>query len=197
VPIRQTTDPTTGAKIYTVTGNGGPFKAVGDAGAPPLELFLGNAGTAMRPLAAALCFGNGNFVLVRQAHLCSMTIRPRPKLAARSSHPHASSCHSLHFRSPLKLAARISLSIFFILGRRGAHAGAAHRRPRGRIAAARVRCDLRRKRLSARQDQRCARRQRWHRGHLGANLLAGIRASLSPCSARPTLVPTTMILLPL
>jgi len=62
VPISQTTDPATGAKVYAVTGNGGPFKGQ-EAGAPPLELFLGNAGTAMRPLAAALCFGNGNFVL--------------------------------------------------------------------------------------------------------------------------------------
>jgi hypothetical protein len=88
VPIRLTTDPTTGAKVYTVTGNGGPFKAVGDAGAPPLELFLGNAGTAMRPLAAALCFGNGNFVLVRKAHLCSIHGRswlhaPRTRMQAR------------------------------------------------------------------------------------------------------------------
>ncbi|MEA7548739.1 hypothetical protein ONK29_25605, partial [Salmonella enterica subsp. enterica serovar Anatum] len=33
-----------------ITGNGGALRAPG-----ALELFLGNAGTAMRPLAAALC----------------------------------------------------------------------------------------------------------------------------------------------
>ncbi|CAB9502649.1 3-phosphoshikimate 1-carboxyvinyltransferase [Seminavis robusta] len=46
----------------TVTGQAGPINS-------PLkeeevcELFLGNAGTAMRPLAAALCMGEGKFVL--------------------------------------------------------------------------------------------------------------------------------------
>jgi 3-phosphoshikimate 1-carboxyvinyltransferase len=46
----------------TVTGQAGPINS-------PLgkdqvcELFLGNAGTAMRPLAAALCMGQGKFVL--------------------------------------------------------------------------------------------------------------------------------------
>jgi 3-phosphoshikimate 1-carboxyvinyltransferase len=40
-----------------VVGRGGPF-ATQDA-----ELFLGNAGTAMRPLCAALCLGEGEFVL--------------------------------------------------------------------------------------------------------------------------------------
>lgn len=50
------------AESVTVTGQNGPIN-------PPLnedetsELFLGNAGTAMRPLAAALCMGQGNFVL--------------------------------------------------------------------------------------------------------------------------------------
>lgn len=36
-----------------IIGNGGPLHAEG-----ALELFLGNAGTAMRPLAAALCLGS-------------------------------------------------------------------------------------------------------------------------------------------
>jgi 3-phosphoshikimate 1-carboxyvinyltransferase len=45
----------------TVTGQNGPI----DSPTPDefVELFLGNAGTAMRPLAAALCMGNGKFVL--------------------------------------------------------------------------------------------------------------------------------------
>jgi len=59
VPVeRDSTDKTT----VTVTGQAGPINS-------PLspdqvcELFLGNAGTAMRPLAAALCMGKGKFVL--------------------------------------------------------------------------------------------------------------------------------------
>ena len=43
-----------------VTGQGGPINAPSEE---VCELFLGNAGTAMRPLAAALCMGKGNFVL--------------------------------------------------------------------------------------------------------------------------------------
>lgn len=35
----------------------------------PLELFLGNAGTAMRPLAAALCLGKGEFVLTGEPRM--------------------------------------------------------------------------------------------------------------------------------
>jgi 3-phosphoshikimate 1-carboxyvinyltransferase len=46
------------AESVTVTGQAGPINA-----ATPVELFLGNAGTAMRPLAAALCMGRGEFVL--------------------------------------------------------------------------------------------------------------------------------------
>lgn len=42
----------------TVTGLGRPFEAQ-DA----LTLFLGNAGTAMRPLTAALCLGQGDYTL--------------------------------------------------------------------------------------------------------------------------------------
>ena len=44
----------------TVTGQAGPINAPSDE---VCELFLGNAGTAMRPLAAALCMGEGKFVL--------------------------------------------------------------------------------------------------------------------------------------
>jgi 3-phosphoshikimate 1-carboxyvinyltransferase len=45
----------------TVTGQAGPINSP----SPDVvsDLFLGNAGTAMRPLAAALCMGNGKFVL--------------------------------------------------------------------------------------------------------------------------------------
>lgn len=35
----------------------------------PLELFLGNAGTAMRPLAAALCLGQGDYVLTGEPRM--------------------------------------------------------------------------------------------------------------------------------
>ena len=61
VPVeRDAEDPT----VVTVTGRGGPIDAPAAAtGEAPLELFLGNAGTAMRPLAAALCMGTGQFVL--------------------------------------------------------------------------------------------------------------------------------------
>ena len=43
-----------------VTGNGGTFQHDGQ---PPIELYLGNAGTAVRPLTAALCLGRGDYVL--------------------------------------------------------------------------------------------------------------------------------------
>lgn len=46
------------AESVTVTGQAGPINVK-----TPIELFLGNAGTAMRPLAAALCMGHGHFVL--------------------------------------------------------------------------------------------------------------------------------------
>lgn len=76
MPISQSTDPATGAKSYTVKGNGGPFTKTGSEGEDgqqvPTELFLGNAGTAMRPLAAALCFGDGNYVLVSLLSLMLM-----------------------------------------------------------------------------------------------------------------------------
>jgi len=57
VPVeRDPSDPTT----VIVTGQAGPINAPSDE---VCELFLGNAGTAMRPLAAALCMGEGKFVL--------------------------------------------------------------------------------------------------------------------------------------
>lgn len=46
----------------TVAGQAGPINSPLDAD-KVCELFLGNAGTAMRPLAAALCMGQGKFVL--------------------------------------------------------------------------------------------------------------------------------------
>ncbi|ELJ7021680.1 3-phosphoshikimate 1-carboxyvinyltransferase [Salmonella enterica] len=47
-----------------ITGNGGALRAPGD-----LELFLGNAGTAMRPLAAALCLGQDEIVLTGEPRM--------------------------------------------------------------------------------------------------------------------------------
>lgn len=47
-----------------VTGINGPFKATSS-----LTLFLGNAGTAMRPLAAALCLGNNDIVLTGEPRM--------------------------------------------------------------------------------------------------------------------------------
>ncbi|WP_075181196.1 3-phosphoshikimate 1-carboxyvinyltransferase [Pantoea sp. 1.19] len=47
-----------------VTGNGGPLEARGAR-----ELFLGNAGTAMRPLTAALCLGQGDVVLTGEPRM--------------------------------------------------------------------------------------------------------------------------------
>lgn len=59
VPVeRDPNDPTT----VTVTGQAGPINSPLDED-ETCELFLGNAGTAMRPLAAALCMGKGKFVL--------------------------------------------------------------------------------------------------------------------------------------
>ncbi|MDA0147178.1 3-phosphoshikimate 1-carboxyvinyltransferase [Vibrio sp. LaRot3] len=47
-----------------VQGLGGAFDS-----AKSLELFLGNAGTAMRPLAAALCLGKGEYVLTGEPRM--------------------------------------------------------------------------------------------------------------------------------
>ena len=49
------------ADTVIVTGQGGPINS--PTPNDVCTLFLGNAGTAMRPLAAALCMGQGNFVL--------------------------------------------------------------------------------------------------------------------------------------
>eukprot|EP00980_Cylindrotheca_fusiformis_P026556 scaffold16396_cov140-Cylindrotheca_fusiformis.AAC.17 len=50
------------AEAVTVTGQDGPINSpLGED--ETCELYLGNAGTAMRPLAAALCMGKGKFVL--------------------------------------------------------------------------------------------------------------------------------------
>jgi 3-phosphoshikimate 1-carboxyvinyltransferase len=51
------------ASSVTVTGQAGPIDAPLSTKEDPCVLFLGNAGTAMRPLAAALCMGKGHFVL--------------------------------------------------------------------------------------------------------------------------------------
>ena len=51
---------------YTLEDNGTTCVLEGSAGPIPADfgdLFLGNAGTAMRPLTAALCLGNGEFYL--------------------------------------------------------------------------------------------------------------------------------------
>ncbi|KFZ38397.1 3-phosphoshikimate 1-carboxyvinyltransferase [Shewanella mangrovi] len=51
-------------RTCTVTGNGGPFNS-----SRPLSLFLGNAGTAMRPLCAALTLGTGDFELTGEPRM--------------------------------------------------------------------------------------------------------------------------------
>ncbi|MER3382298.1 3-phosphoshikimate 1-carboxyvinyltransferase [Pectobacterium aroidearum] len=50
--------------VCEITGLGGVFTA-----SQPLELFLGNAGTAMRPLAAALCLTDGDIVLTGEPRM--------------------------------------------------------------------------------------------------------------------------------
>lgn len=54
-----------------VTGNGGALRS-----AEERELFLGNAGTAMRPLAAALCPGSNNIVLTGEPRMKERPIGP-------------------------------------------------------------------------------------------------------------------------
>jgi len=48
----------------TIVGNGGPLKSENFE-----ELFLGNAGTAMRPLCAALCLGKGSYLLTGEPRM--------------------------------------------------------------------------------------------------------------------------------
>ncbi|KFX07117.1 3-phosphoshikimate 1-carboxyvinyltransferase [Pectobacterium betavasculorum] len=50
--------------VCEIIGLGGAFTAE-----QPLELFLGNAGTAMRPLAAALCLSDGDIVLTGEPRM--------------------------------------------------------------------------------------------------------------------------------
>ncbi|MBA2814958.1 3-phosphoshikimate 1-carboxyvinyltransferase [Candidatus Pantoea persica] len=50
--------------VCEVVGQAGPLHA-----AQPLELFLGNAGTAMRPLAAVLCLGEQDIVLTGEPRM--------------------------------------------------------------------------------------------------------------------------------
>ncbi|AOM40681.1 3-phosphoshikimate 1-carboxyvinyltransferase [Xenorhabdus hominickii] len=60
IPYRLSADRT----ICEVDGRGGCI-----TGKSGLELFLGNAGTAMRPLAAALCLGDNNLVLTGEPRM--------------------------------------------------------------------------------------------------------------------------------
>ena len=48
----------------TIVGNSGAISC-----SSPQELFLGNAGTAMRPLCAALCLGKGNYTLTGEPRM--------------------------------------------------------------------------------------------------------------------------------
>lgn len=50
--------------VCEIQGLGQPFSTE-----QPQELFLGNAGTAMRPLAAALCLGQGEYVLTGEPRM--------------------------------------------------------------------------------------------------------------------------------
>jgi len=58
---------------YTLSNNKTKCTIEGNAGAiscaNPEELFLGNAGTAMRPLCAALCLGKGTYTLTGEARM--------------------------------------------------------------------------------------------------------------------------------
>lgn len=53
-----------------IRGNSGVFKAPStSADGTPLELFLGNAGTAVRPLCAALCLSQGEFTILGEPRM--------------------------------------------------------------------------------------------------------------------------------
>lgn len=61
----------------SVQGMAGGFKrAAAQSESKPLELFLGNAGTAMRPLCAALAFSEGSFVLTGEPRMLQRPIGP-------------------------------------------------------------------------------------------------------------------------
>jgi 3-phosphoshikimate 1-carboxyvinyltransferase len=57
--------------LCRVVGNGGAFQRAGCT-----ELFLGNAGTAMRPLCAALCLGRGEYLLTGEPRMEERPIGP-------------------------------------------------------------------------------------------------------------------------
>lgn len=63
---------------YYLSDDGTECRVVGQAGAlargQVLTLFLGNAGTAMRPLAAALCVGSGEFELTGEPRMAERPI---------------------------------------------------------------------------------------------------------------------------
>tara|TARA_B110000444_G_C18837094_1_gene596658 strand:+ start:687 stop:1979 length:1293 start_codon:yes stop_codon:yes gene_type:complete len=59
--------------VCTITGKNGAL-SVDQQGS--LELFLGNAGTAMRPLCAALCLGKGSFTLTGEPRMEERPIGP-------------------------------------------------------------------------------------------------------------------------
>lgn len=58
---------------YQLSADRTQCEVIGNSGSlhvtQPLELFLGNAGTAMRPLAAALCLGNNDIVLTGEPRM--------------------------------------------------------------------------------------------------------------------------------
>lgn len=60
---------------YLVEGVGG-FFTTSKATSEPLELFLGNAGTAMRPLCAALALSDGQYVLTGEPRMKERPIGP-------------------------------------------------------------------------------------------------------------------------
>jgi len=51
-------------KECLIVGNAGPIETQ-----EPIEIFLGNAGTAMRPLCAALCLGKGEYILTGEPRM--------------------------------------------------------------------------------------------------------------------------------
>src|SRR5690606_38466179 len=53
--------------LCTIVGEAGPLVTKG--GNAPVDLFLGNAGTAMRPLCAMLCTGSGEFNLTGEPRM--------------------------------------------------------------------------------------------------------------------------------
>ena len=96
-------------KTIEIVGRGGPIDVERE------ELFLGNAGTAMRPLASVLCAGKGEFVLdgvprMRERSIIDLVdglqqvSRPRLFLAVTCSLQNSRACGyfftSCHFCPP-------------------------------------------------------------------------------------------------